>query len=390
MGKTVIIGLDGVPYHLIDNLSDKGVMPNFKNLKDKGIFKEMESAIPEISSVSWSSIITGVNPGEHGIFGFMDMIPGTYTMSFPNFNSIKASAFWQTMDGTHAIINVPSTYPAKPMNGFHVAGFVALDLENAVYPQKYIPMLEDLDYRIDVDSEKGHSSKELFFKDLHRTLDARQNTALHLWDESKWDTATESLKKAVEAEGLEYEVDEGGGAFYGPKIDLKIKDAMGRSWQLSTIQFDFNLPERFKMTFVDHDGQEKQPFMVHRALLGSIERFFGVLLEHYAGAFPVWLSPVQAMVIPVATAFDDYARKVEETLREAGIRVAADMSDQRMNAKIRNAQNQKIPYMIVIGEKEAEAGAISIRLRTGKQTNGIPLDEGIAFIKEKIEKKEEL
>jgi len=169
MGKTVIIGLDGVPYHLIDNLSDKGVMPNFKNLKDKGIFKEMESAIPEISSVSWSSIITGVNPGEHGIFGFMDMIPGTYTMSFPNFNSIKASAFWQTMDGTHAIINVPSTYPAKPMNGFHVAGFVALDLENAVYPQKYIPMLEDLDYRIDVDSEKGHSSKELFFKDLHRT-----------------------------------------------------------------------------------------------------------------------------------------------------------------------------------------------------------------------------
>lgn len=188
MGKTIIIGLDGVPYHLMDNLSEKGVMPNFKKLKDKGIFKKMESAIPEISSVSWSSIITGVNPAEHGIYGFMDIIPGTYTLSFPNFNSIKAPAFWQKMDGTHAIINVPSTYPAKPLNGFHVAGFVALDLENAVYPREYVPMLEDLGYRIDVDSEKGHTSTELFFKDLHRTLDARQNTAMQLWDETNWDT----------------------------------------------------------------------------------------------------------------------------------------------------------------------------------------------------------
>ncbi|MBI9103803.1 MAG: threonine--tRNA ligase [Spirochaetales bacterium] len=226
------------------------------------------------------------------------------------------------------------------------------------------------------------------FSDIQAYLSTKPDKSVG--DKAKWDTATESLRKAVEAENLEYDVDEGGGAFYGPKIDLKIKDAMGRSWQLSTIQFDFNLPERFNMTFVDHDGQEKQPFMVHRALLGSIERFFGVLLEHYAGAFPVWLSPVQAMVIPVATAFDEYARKVEADLRAAGIRVDADMSDLRMNAKIRNAQNQKIPYMIVIGEKEAEAGAISIRLRTGKQTNGIPLDEGIAFIKDKIEKKEEL
>ena len=224
------------------------------------------------------------------------------------------------------------------------------------------------------------------FSDIQAYLSTRPEKSVG--DEAKWATATESLRKAIDAENLEYEVDEGGGAFYGPKIDLKIKDAMGRSWQLSTIQFDFNLPERFNMTFVDHDGQEKQPFMVHRALLGSIERFFGVLLEHYAGAFPVWLSPVQAMVIPVAPAFDEYARKVESELREAGIRVDADMSDQRMNAKIRNAQNMKIPYMIVLGEKEAESEAVSIRLRTGKQTNGLPLAEGISFILDKIEKKE--
>ncbi|MCL2293335.1 MAG: threonine--tRNA ligase [Spirochaetes bacterium] len=204
----------------------------------------------------------------------------------------------------------------------------------------------------------------------------------------KWEAATASLKKAIEAENLEYEIDEGGGAFYGPKIDLKIKDAMGRAWQLSTVQFDFNEPELFKMTYVDQDGKEKQPYMIHRALLGSIERFFGVLIEHYGGAFPVWLSPVQAMVIPVAPVFDEYARKVAAALGEKGIRVESDLSDQRMNAKIRNAQNEKIPYMIVCGEKEAENNAVSIRLRTGQQMNGLPLAEAAAFIEDKIAKKE--
>ncbi len=207
-------------------------------------------------------------------------------------------------------------------------------------------------------------------------------------DDEKWEAATVSLKKAIEAENLPYEIDEGGGAFYGPKIDLKIKDAMGRAWQLSTVQFDFNEPERFKMVYVDQDGKEKQPYMIHRALLGSIERFFGVLIEHYAGAFPVWLSPVQAIVIPVAPAFDDYAKKVEKALREKMIRVESDLSDQRMNAKIRNAQNEKIPYMIVCGEKEAETNSVSIRLRTGQQMNGFPLAEAISFIEDKIVKKE--
>jgi threonyl-tRNA synthetase len=207
-------------------------------------------------------------------------------------------------------------------------------------------------------------------------------------ENEKWEAATASLKKAIEAENLKYEIDEGGGAFYGPKIDLKIKDAMGRAWQLSTIQFDFNEPELFKMTYVDQDGKEKRPYMIHRALLGSIERFFGVLIEHYAGAFPVWLSPVQAVVIPVAPAFDDYAKKVESALRERMIRVDSDLSDQRMNAKIRNAQNEKIPYMIVCGEKEALDNSVSIRLRTGQQMNGLSLSEAISFIENKIAAKE--
>jgi threonyl-tRNA synthetase len=199
-------------------------------------------------------------------------------------------------------------------------------------------------------------------------------------EDSKWDAATESLRKAIEAEGLEYDVDEGGGAFYGPKIDLKIKDAMGRAWQLSTIQFDFNLPERFKMTFVDHDGQEKQPYVIHRALLGSI--------EHFGGAFPVWLSPVQVCVIPVAAPFDDYAKKITAELKAAGLRVEADLSDGRLNAKIRNAQKEKIPYMLILGEKEEAEDAVSVRLRTGEQTNGVPFADFLAMINDKIEKQE--
>ncbi|MBN2655755.1 MAG: threonine--tRNA ligase [Spirochaetales bacterium] len=207
-------------------------------------------------------------------------------------------------------------------------------------------------------------------------------------DKKDWDLATESLRKAIEKEGLEYGVDEGGGAFYGPKIDLKVKDTMGREWQLSTVQFDFNLSERFDMVFVDKDGKEKRPFMIHRALLGSIERFFGVLVENFGGAFPVWLCPVQAMVIPVSAKFDDYAKEVEKSFRAAGIRVETDFSDERMNAKIRNAQNQKIPYMIVVGENEMNEKAVSIRVRTGEQKNGLPMNDAVQMILDKIELKE--
>ena len=204
----------------------------------------------------------------------------------------------------------------------------------------------------------------------------------------RWDAATESLRKAIEAEGLAYGVDEGGGAFYGPKIDLKIKDALGREWQLSTIQFDFNEPERFNMTFVDSDGVEKRPYMIHRALLGSIERFFGVLLEHYAGAFPLWLSSEQVCVIPVSEIFNSYALKILATLQEAGIRAYIDDSDDRMNAKIRNAQKLKVPHMLVLGEREEQAHTVSVRYRDGKQENGIELPAYIELLQKRISSKQ--
>ncbi len=185
----------------------------------------------------------------------------------------------------------------------------------------------------------------------------------------RWDAATEALRKAIEAEGLEYDVDEGGGAFYGPKIDLKIKDAVGRQWQLSTIQFDFNLPDRFDMTFVDKDGVEKRPYMIHRALLGSIERFFGVLVEHYAGAFPAWLSPEQVKIIPINDSCFEYSKELEMKLRAENFRVSADLSSNHFKAKIKEAQHEKTPYMVIVGNKEVETKEMSVRLRNGKQQN---------------------
>ncbi|MFP4637843.1 MAG: threonine--tRNA ligase [Spirochaetaceae bacterium] len=223
------------------------------------------------------------------------------------------------------------------------------------------------------------------FSDIKAYLATRPEKAVG--DEERWAQATASLKKAIDAEGLDYEMDEGGGAFYGPKIDLKIKDALGREWQMTTIQFDFNLPERFDMTFVDHDGKEKRPYMVHRALLGSMERFFGVLIEHYGGAFPVWLSPLQARVIPVAPAFNEYAAEVARELSAAGHRVEAELSNERMNAKIRDAQNEKIPYMLIVGEQEAENGQVSLRTRSGEKRNGIPLEEFKELLREKVTSK---
>ena len=190
---------------------------------------------------------------------------------------------------------------------------------------------------------------------------------------ARWEQAQASLVKALEREGVEYEMDEGGGAFYGPKIDLKIKDALGREWQMTTIQFDFNLAERFDMRYVGADGQDHQPYMVHRALLGSLERFFGVLIEHYGGAFPLWFAPVQAKLIPIADRHNDYAREVMAQLKAAGLRVELDDSSERMNAKIRSAQIAKIPYMLVIGDREQEAGQVAVRLRTNENLGGMDL-----------------
>jgi threonyl-tRNA synthetase len=219
--------------------------------------------------------------------------------------------------------------------------------------------------------------KSFGFKEIKAYLATKP--AESVGEQSRWDAAIESLRKAIDAEGLSYEMDEGGGAFYGPKIDLKIKDALGREWQMTTIQFDFNEPERFDMTFVDADGKHKRPYMIHRALLGSLERFFGVLIEHYGGAFPVWLAPEQIAVIPVSESFNDYAKKIYDELKEQDLRVALEIGDERLNAKIRNCQNRKIPYMLVVGEKEANEGTVSVRVRDGRQMPGMKFDEFIFY-----------
>jgi threonyl-tRNA synthetase len=196
----------------------------------------------------------------------------------------------------------------------------------------------------------------------------------YVGEPADWDKATEALRRAVEAHGIPYEVDEGGGAFYGPKIDLKVNDALGREWQLSTIQFDFNMSERFGLEYIGEDGQPHRPYMVHRALLGSMERFFGVLIEHYAGAFPVWLAPVQAAIIPISDEkHGAYGRELRERLKAAGLRVELDESKDRMQAKIRRAQLQKIPYMLIIGDKEQAAGAVAVRLRSGEDLGAMPV-----------------
>ncbi len=184
--------------------------------------------------------------------------------------------------------------------------------------------------------------------------------------EAVWEQATGALKAALETVGLPYEIEPGGGAFYGPKIDVKLADAMGRGWQGPTIQVDFNLPQRFDVCYIGDDGSEHLVTMIHRTVLGSMERFFACLVEHYGGAFPVWLSPIQARIIPIADRHIDYAREVEDTLRHSGIRTDVDSRPERMTSKIRDAQLLKIPYMLVVGDKEAAAGGVAVRLRTGE------------------------
>jgi threonyl-tRNA synthetase len=206
-------------------------------------------------------------------------------------------------------------------------------------------------------------------------------------DPAQWEAAEKALEASLKRAKMPYEIDPGGGAFYGPKIDLKVKDALDREWQLSTIQFDFNEPERFNLEYIGEDGQPHRPYMVHRALLGSMERFFGILIEHYAGAFPVWLSPVQAMVIPIADRHVDYAISIKKQLKEAGLRAEVDDRTERMNAKIRDAQNQKIPYMLVVGDKEMESGQVALRLRTGENPGPMPFADFLARAKDEIEKK---
>lgn len=212
----------------------------------------------------------------------------------------------------------------------------------------------------------------------------------YVGDLAQWAAAEQALEATLNRVRLPYKMDEGGGAFYGPKIDIKVKDLLGREWQLSTIQFDFNLPERFNLSYVGEDGQAHRPYMVHRALLGSMERFFGVLIEHYGGAFPVWLAPVQVVLIPVTDDVLPYVDQVAARLKAAWIRVQVDDSSSRMNNKIRLAQEQKIPYMLVIGKKEAADGTVSVRLRTEENLSAMNLEAFVARVMNVIEAKEGL
>jgi threonyl-tRNA synthetase len=214
-----------------------------------------------------------------------------------------------------------------------------------------------------------------------------KNPEKFVGDDSDWAEATEALRKAATAQNLELVLDEGGAAFYGPKISVQAKDAIGRTWQMSTIQVDFQLPQRFELEYSATDGTRQRPVMIHRALFGSIERFFGVLTEHYSGAFPPWLAPVQAIGIPVADAFGDYLGDVIQQMRKAGIRAELDSSDDRMQKKVRNAQMQKIPFMVIAGEEDQLAGAVSFRYRNGEQKNGIPIKDAIAEIKKVVQER---
>ncbi|MFF0813966.1 threonine--tRNA ligase [Rhodococcus sp. NPDC003318] len=229
--------------------------------------------------------------------------------------------------------------------------------------------------------------KDYGLDDFHLELSTK-NPDKFVGDDALWEEATETLREVGQASGLNLVPDPGGAAFYGPKISVQVQDALGRSWQMSTIQLDFNLPERFELEYTGTDGAKHRPVMIHRALFGSIERFFGVLTEHYAGAFPAWLAPVQVVGIPVAEAFEDHLFDVVAQLKKAGVRAEVDVSDDRMQKKIRNHTTQKVPFMLLAGERDVEAGAVSFRFRDGTQVNGIPVTQAVTAITEWIARRE--
>ena len=206
--------------------------------------------------------------------------------------------------------------------------------------------------------------------------------------DAQWDLATEALRQTLEERAQDYTLDEGGGAFYGPKIDVHIRDAIGRLWQITTVQFDFNLPARFELEYVGQDGDRHQPYVIHRALLGSMERFMGVLIEHYGGAFPTWLAPVQAVVIPIADRHQEYGQSIVDRLSGAELRAEMDDGNDRMGAKIRSAQVRKVPYMLVVGDREESADAAALRLRSGQDLGAVPVHEIVERLRDEVARKE--
>ena len=228
--------------------------------------------------------------------------------------------------------------------------------------------------------------KDYGLDDFYLELSTK-NSEKSVGTDAEWIQATETLRKAAEAQNIPLVMDEGGAAFYGPKISVQAKDALGRTWQMSTIQLDFQLPQKFELEYKDKDGSIKRPVMIHRALFGSIERFFGVLLEHYAGAFPPWLAPVQVVCIPIADTHIDYLTKVTQKLRSKGVRVEIDASDDRMQKKIRTAQTQKVPFMLIAGDQDVSANAVSFRFRDGTQENSVSVDDAVKRIIDAIDKR---
>jgi threonyl-tRNA synthetase len=276
-----------------------------------------------------------------------------------------------------------TVYRYEPSGALHglmrVRGFTQDDAHIICTP-------EQLDEEVENTIEFSLEMLRAFgFEDFEIFLSTRPEKAVGIPE--KWEKAQLSLKKALDKLGIEYAMDEGGGAFYGPKIDIKIKDALNRSWQCSTIQFDFNLPERFNMEYIGADNNSHQPYMIHRALLGSMERFFGTLIEYHAGNFPLWLCPVQVKVIPISENFEKYARQVEKELKQHDIRSEIDHKNEKVGYKIREAEIKKIPYMLIVGEKEENSNTVSVRKHTVGDQGTSSLTDFISELQKEIKSK---
>ncbi|NLT96460.1 MAG: threonine--tRNA ligase, partial [Clostridia bacterium] len=226
---------------------------------------------------------------------------------------------------------------------------------------------------------------KLFGFDYHVELSTKPEKAMG--SDELWEIATNALETALKEKGMSYIINEGDGAFYGPKIDFHLKDSLGRTWQCGTIQLDFQMPEKFELTYIGEDGEKHRPVMVHRTIFGSIERFIGILTEHYAGAFPTWLAPVQAIVLPITSKHADYGMQVYNALNKAGVRVELDDRNEKIGYKIREAQLQKIPYMLIVGEKEQESGTVGLRKRGEGDLGAVPLAQFIENITAEIKEK---
>ena len=313
------------------------------------------------------------------MFGPMEVDEKKYQlkpMNCPFHIEMYNSRLWSYRDLPLRWAELGTVYRYEKQGVLHglmrVRGFTQDDAHHFVVQEK---MEEELVWIIDFCI---HMLKSFGFSDYNVFLSTMPEKAIG--DEDDWRRAESGLKAALEKAGLDYEIDEGGGAFYGPKIDIQIKDAIGRGWQCSTIQFDFSLPERFDLSYIDSSGQQKRPYMIHRALLGSIERFFGVLIEHYAGNFPLWLAPVQVKVLPITDSFNEYAAEVAQKLREANFRAEYDDRSGKVGAKIRDAEIMKVPYMFVVGAREAENNSVAVRRHGEGDIGTKSLDEVITML----------